>query len=161
MLSEKEQEGLVGMGRTIITENDVRKARDAQRLWAGLDPSVVPPPAPSLDNYTDRLLKYLPAESVALYLTLQGIVLSSFEGWWLIALLWFAFGIGSIGTLLYLWRGQQVTKIMQLAISTAAFVVWVLTLGGPFATLSWYKPAIGSILLLIFTFFVPLIKPDV
>src|SRR5215203_1462542 len=37
-------------------------------------PGSAPPPTP--DDYTDRLLKYIPAESVALYLTLQGIILS-------------------------------------------------------------------------------------
>jgi hypothetical protein len=51
-----------------------------------------------VDNYTARLLKYIPAESVALYLTLQGIVLSSVEGRALDTWLWFAFGIGIIGT---------------------------------------------------------------
>jgi hypothetical protein len=56
-------------------------------------------PAPrTADNYTDRLLKYIPAESVALYLTLQGIVLSRPEAPALNAWLWFAFAIGIIGT---------------------------------------------------------------
>ena len=80
----------------------------------------------------DRLLKYIPAESVALYLTLQGIVLSSVEGPALNTWLWFAFGIRIIGTPLYLWRVQQVSERMQLAVSTTAFGVWVFALGGAF-----------------------------
>ena len=118
-------------------------------------------PAGAADNYTDRLLKYIPAESVALYLTLQGIVLSSVEAPALKAWLWFAFAIGIIGTPLYLWRIQQVSKKMQLAVSTAAFGVWVFALGGAFASMSWYEPFIGSLALVVFTFFVPLISPDV
>jgi hypothetical protein len=118
-------------------------------------------PWQGVDNYTDRLLKYIPAESVALYLTLQGIVLSGVEGpaqkFWL----WIIFGIGVFGTSLYLWRIQQVSKRMQLAVSTAAFGVWVFALGGAFASLSWYEPFIGSLALVVFTFFVPLISPDV
>jgi hypothetical protein len=114
-----------------------------------------------VDGYTDRLLKYIPAESVALYLTLQGIVLSSVEAQALTTWLWFAFVIGCIGTPLYLWRIQQVSKRIQLAVSTAAFGVWVFALGGAFASLSLYEPFLGSVVLVIFTFFVPLISPDV
>lgn len=85
------------------------------------------------DTYTDRLLKLIPAESVALYLTLQGIVSSSVEGRALDSWLLAAFCIGIGGTRLYLWRVQQVTKNVQLAVSTAAFGVWVFVLGGAFA----------------------------
>ena len=232
MLSEKEQEVQVGMGRTITTENDVVRisATAVRKLSAtsnipGADPGAVrrvledlpgepdlPPEeeeepeggaggeepekedperqreeeeesrletvarvtSPSaeevlaraalsqrVDNYWDKLLKYVPAESVALYLTLQGIVLSSVEGRALTTWLWIAFGIGIIGTPLYLWRIQQVSKRMQLAVSTAAFGVWVFALGGAFASLSWYEPFVGSVMLVVFTFFVPLISPDV
>jgi len=135
-----------------------------------------PPPAPAspyeppplmeealsqtTDYYTDILLKYIPAESVALYLTLQGMVLSSVEAPALNAWLWVAFGIGIIGTPLYLWRIQQVSKRMQLAVSTVAFGVWVFALGGAFAALSWYEPFLGSVMLVVFTFFAPLISPD-
>ena len=94
-------------------------------------------------------------------MTLQGIVLSSVEGQALYTWLWFAFGIGIICTPLYLWRVQQVSKRVQLAVSTAAFGVWVFALGGAFASLSWYEPFLGSMMLVVFTFFVPLISPDV
>jgi hypothetical protein len=50
---------------------------------------------------------------------------------------------------------------VQLALSTAAFGVWVFALGGAFASLPWYEPFIGSLALVIFTFFAPLISPDV
>src|SRR5215211_7658915 len=150
MLSEREQEGQVGMGRTIITWKDVMDAGPVQNYVTQLDVSTresirealerlrepenedelerlrrdwpPPPPAPlpappspmeealsqTPDYYTDRLLKYIPTESVALYLTLQGIVLSSVEAPALNAWLWVALGIGIIGTPLYLWRIQQV-----------------------------------------------------
>ena len=142
------------MGRTIITEKTVSGFRANFRELEGK-------PTPEVDNYRDRILKYIPAESVALYLTLQGIVVSSVEGPAQNTWLWFALGIGIIGTPLYLWRGQRVSKRMQLAVSTAAFGVWVFALGGAFASLSWYEPFIGSLSLVIFTFFAPLISPDV
>jgi hypothetical protein len=57
---------------------------------------------------------------------------------------------------------MKITKVgdlLQLGISTIAFVVWVFALGGPFATVSWYQPIYGALLLPIFTFFVPMILP--
>jgi len=123
-----------------------------------------PPPAipPTIDTYTDKLLKLIPAESVALYLTLQGIILSgAAESTNLDTWLWFILIVGLIGTALYQWRILKIVKVAQLTVSTAAFGVWVFALGGAFATLSWYEPFIGSLVLVIFTFFAPLINPDV
>jgi len=117
--------------------------------------------SPRVDDYTNRLLKYIPAESVALYLTLQGIILSGANASRSIAWLWVVLSIGIIGTPLYLWRITKVSKAVQLAVSTAAFIVWVFALGGAFSSLSWYEPFIGSLALVIFTFFAPLISPDV
>jgi len=97
---------------------------------------------------------------VALYLTLQGIILSGVEGPSLNPWLWIIFGIGLIGTPMYLWRVVKVGKKAQLVVSTAAFGVWVFALGGAFASLSWYEPFIGSLALVVFTFFAPLISPD-
>jgi hypothetical protein len=54
-----------------------------------------------------------------------------------------------------------VSKSVQLAVSTFAFGVWVFALGGAFTSLSWYEPFLGSVMLVLFTFFVPLISPDV
>jgi hypothetical protein len=54
------------------------------------------------DDYTSRLLKYIPAESVALYLTLQGIVLSGLGDQSTYTWLWIIFGVGLIGTPMYL-----------------------------------------------------------
>src|SRR5215211_819868 len=123
-------------------------------------PVSAPPQTP--DDYVDRLLKYIPAESVALYLTLQGIILSgTAEASNLNAWLWFILGVGLIGTAVYQWRVLKIGKVVQLALSTAAFGVWVFALGGAFASLPWYEPLIGSLALVIFTFFAPLISPDV
>lgn len=123
---------------------------------------ATPPPTASQapDDYVDRLLKYIPAESVALYLTLQGIILSGAEGPSLDQWLWIIFAIGLVGTPMYLWRVVKVGKKGQLVVSTAAFGVWVFALGGAFASMSWYEPFIGSLALVVFTFFVPLISPD-
>jgi len=115
-----------------------------------------PPPARP-DDYTARLLKYIPSEVVALYLMLDGIVRSSNV---IGAVHWGVFLILFVLTPLYLWRVQQVKKTLQLVISALAFLVWVFAIGGPFALLSWYKPLYGALVLPLYTFSVPIVDPD-
>ena len=109
----------------------------------------------SPDDYKDKLVKYIPAEAVAAYLTLDGIIRSSATGNSIRTGLWVAFVIGLIGTPLYLWRLQGVTSPLQLSISTLSFAIWVFALGGAFALYSWYHPWIASVLLVAYTFLVP------
>ena len=66
------------------------------------------------------------------------------------------FGIGIIGTVLYLLRVAKVNDWSQITVSTIAFVVWVFALGGPFSHCAWYQPAYGALILPIYTFFVPI-----
>lgn len=108
------------------------------------------------DDYTSRLLKYIPAEVITLYLTLTSILRSSMDTGQ--ALEWFAFAIGTIATPLYLWRLQKVHKVVQLTLSTGAFIVWAFALGGPFANVSWYAPVYGGILLSVYTFLIPILE---
>jgi hypothetical protein len=164
------------MGRTIITEKDVQKTigpfaepflkkgvAHNHKAISMLIEAAIPAPRPEVDDYASKLLKYIPVEAVAAYLTLDGILRSfrderSVEGWF-----WVAFGVGLVGTPLYLWRLAKVTKKLQLLISTVAFAVWVFSLGGPFACSfeSWYKPFYGTIVLVIYTFLVsPFVKPE-
>ena len=109
------------------------------------------------DSYTDRLTKYIPAEVVALYLTIDALVRSSPH--FPVALYWAVFLFCLFGTYLYLWRIEKVRKKLQLHISGSAFVVWVFAIGGPFAHLGWYDPIYAGILLPMFTFSVALIEP--
>jgi hypothetical protein len=108
------------------------------------------------DDYKDRLLKHIPAEAVAVYLTLDGIIRSSAEGNQLEVALWIAFGLGLVGTPLYLWRLQGVARSLQLVVSTLSFAIWVFALGGPYAQYNWYEPWIASVVLVGFTFVIPL-----
>ncbi len=109
------------------------------------------------DDYIDRLMKLIPADTVALYLSLDGIVRSGLKGdpalstW-----MWALFVVVTVGNVLY-WRKTGVTDVVQYVVLTLAFVVWVFTIGGPFHDLPWYKPFMGSVLLGLFTFFAPLL----
>jgi hypothetical protein len=118
------------------------------------------------DNYSDRLVKYLPAESVAFYAGIDKLVASHFgidstvasttpapAG----ALLWAAlfFVIGLVGTPIYLYRRRLPNQpwVMNVVIATVAFPLWAYTLGGSlFVIIGWYSVFVAGLLAPIFTF---------
>lgn len=109
------------------------------------------------DDYKDKLIKHIPAEAIAVYLTLQGIIASDASPAETTAWLWVVFAIGLAGTPLYLWRLQDVTSAPQLTVSTLSFAIWVYGLGGAFARYSWYESWTASVVLIAFTFMVPVV----
>jgi len=104
------------------------------------------------DNYYSRLIKLIPAEVIAFYLALDGIVSTMPQKE---TLLWVAFGLALIGGWFYLGRLANVTRIPQRLLTLFALVIWVYVFGGPFTTLSWYDVNYGKFVLVVFTFFVP------
>jgi hypothetical protein len=160
------------MPREIITEQDIEAdALASSADTATLEDHDVPVPlgladtgtprkkyVPNVpDGYVDRLVKYIPSEVVAVYLSLDAICRSadSTEIW----IRWSVLGFALLATPLYLWRVAGVRKQVQLCVSSAAFLVWAFALGGPFIQLSWYKPIYGAVLLPAFTFVAPLLAP--
>jgi hypothetical protein len=119
-------------------------------------PSPPPPPEKS-DSYSDRLLKYIPPEVIALYLTLVGIVSASANND-TNALRWGVLGFCLVGTPLYLWRVAKVRKALQLIISTVGFAVWAFSLGQPFSSYGWYQPIYSALLLPAYTFLIPIVE---
>jgi hypothetical protein len=113
------------------------------------------------DDYKARILKYIPAEVIALYLTFDALLrpvgghaLSQQRTF----IYWLAFLFGLLVTPLYLWRIQKVSKITQLIISTVAFTVWVYALGGPFQTRASYDPLYGALALPAYTFLIAIFE---
>jgi|LakMenE01Jun11ns_1017448.scaffolds.fasta_scaffold9929177_2 hypothetical protein len=113
------------------------------------------------DDYTERLIKYIPSEAIALYLTLDPLVRPSLgssatgnEG-----IHWLIFIACACLTWFYLYRVLNVRKHVQLMISVGAFLVWVFAIGGPFVYLGWYKPLYGGIILPLYTAFIPTVEP--
>jgi len=106
------------------------------------------------------LLKYVPAEVVVVYVFVEGLIRNAPADVPRDKVLWGVFLFLLVGTWFYLVRVQHVSKKEQLLISTLAFAVWVFSLGGPFASLSWYKPFYGSLLLPLYTFGISAIKAE-
>jgi magnesium-transporting ATPase (P-type) len=78
-------------------------------------------------------------------------------------ILWIAFVIGIIFTVIWTWKqttepGKPVAKT-QIMISVGAFIVLVFALGEPFAGLSWYDPGYGSLSLIFYALLVGIIRP--
>jgi len=126
---------------------------------------LTPPTAPASqtaaapDDYLSRLIKYIPAEVVAVYLAMQAIVSSATDapGW----LIWAVFGGLLVLTPLYLRRVARVDKWVQISLSALAFVVWVFALpDGPFTSFDWYNPVYPALALIFATFVFPIIEPN-
>jgi hypothetical protein len=73
-------------------------------------------------------------------------------------LLWIVFGILVIINPLYLYYVTQVKKPGQIVFSSFAFVLWVMVIGGTFTSILGFPAEfIGSVLLVIYTLFIPFV----
>ena len=142
------------MNREIVT------AKDLQRMNQPGSEARVPAGTATRDGYFDRLFKYIPAELVAGYIFVLGVVNQLTDAGEIRIFQWLLFIVFCILTPLYLWRVQKVLKVQQHIISILSFIVWVFALGGPFALSEWYNPAYGAILLPVFTLVVAIIEAE-
>ncbi len=107
--------------------------------------------------YLDRLFKMIPGEVISLYLVGSGFIPQEqaigLAIWAIICL------AGVIIVRAYGTADQKNNKPPQwgpVAISSVAFVIWVYSLGGPFAAFGLSAPWIGSLMILVWTFFLPI-----
>lgn len=106
--------------------------------------------------YLERLMKLIPAEVVGLYLVGAGFVPESaplgLVAWSVVCLLAVVV-VRAVGT------SDPDDGVgpqwVPVALSTVAFVLWLYSLGGPFAAYGLAVPWVGSLLVLGFSFFVP------
>jgi hypothetical protein len=117
------------------------------------DAKVLPSEA---NNYKDRLLKLIPSEIIAAYITLHGLILgikNPNED----KLLWIVIAILFVLTPIYLYKVSMVTKKRQIFISTFGFLVWVFTTNPPDINI-WDIPTefLGSLVFILYTLFIPL-----
>lgn len=159
------------MRRTIVNPDEVasesaREVAPAGRRRRGPEAPAAEAPARRAtavaaaqdepDRFNDRVLKYIPAEVITIYLTADGLARAKSLP---PAVSWIVFVLGLLGTVLYLRYGAGVGKPLQLAVSATIFVVWSLAIGGPFVHIHGYDTAYGAIALPFFTFLAGLVKP--
>jgi hypothetical protein len=158
------------MGRAIVTQADVRAARDRKAAKKGgttLGPTDVEakaaPTEEKADGYLDRLVKYIPADVIAFYLAVQAGVaqLDSLAQKRITAWIVFLFFLGATAVWL---RKQGVARTAQIVVSMLAFAVWAFaTSGGPLSgTDAGAKIAAqyGPIIVPMFTFAAAIVEPE-
>lgn len=139
------------MGRRVVTAKDAAAGGGADVARAGAKVEI--------DDYMTKLAKYIPGEIIAAYVAIDGIIKSAtkFSG----GVYWIVFLALLVLTPLYIWRvttePPKKAAISQIVVSTIAFFVWVFALGGPFASLGWYLPVYGAVLLVIYTAAIPVV----
>lgn len=106
------------------------------------------------DSYRERLIKYVPVETIALFIVLYGITyyLYGTESWYPIVARWILI-LGFLGTVLYLWKVENITDVVQLGISAIGFLIWVCALGViTVTTLPFYNAIVAGLLLFAYVF---------
>lgn len=124
------------------------------------------------DNYLDRLIKYIPAESIAVYVLVDRLVGSyygltgftppptigtAFYAWSI-----FIFALGLIGTPVYLRRQRAPGQpwVLHAVLSTIAFACWAYTIGGTIFVLSRvYSMLAAGVVAPVFTYVAGFFEP--
>jgi hypothetical protein len=119
---------------------------------------TAPAPPETVNDYKDRLVKLIPTEIITAYVTLKGLIIGPDVPGNKTLLLWIVFGILVILNPLYLYYITNVKKAGQIVFSSFAFVLWVMVIGGTFGSvLGFPAEYIGSILLVVYTLFIPFV----
>lgn len=147
------------MGRRVIPATYTSPTTQSEIKERGLFPPSATANAVDSDDYASRLVKYVPAEIVTLFVTLNSMVTTNAaeEPW----LQWAVFGILLVITPIYTNHLTKAANMppayKQIIIATLSFIFWVFAIGGPFVQMFWYKSIYGTILLPIYTFVVPML----
>lgn len=113
-----------------------------------------PPPGDTLKDYLERLIKLIPGEVVGIYLIGVGSIPADngpvLATWAAICLALVVF-VRVYGT----WEPRVGPQKLAVAVAAVSFVIWVYTMGGPFAVYGLQVQYVGSLLTLVWTFLVP------
>lgn len=135
-----------------------RITRPEQRTKDLARAAAPPPPADQdFKFYLERLLKMIPGEVIGLYLIGQGLIPA---GQAVVMAVWAAVCLAGVVAVRAYGTADPEQDASpdwtHVAISCVAFLIWVYTLGGPFEVWGVSVPYIGSLLVLAWTFFVPI-----
>ena len=151
------------MGRRILTGS--LNARRVGVGQGGIPPNVTVNGAiEGRDDFLGRVVKYIPAEIIGLYLSARGFASQdSSDSVRVVAVIAI---LAWILVPVYFWvattRNQQKPLLIQILLATIAFPVWVFAIGGPpVSAIGWYQhhQSISSIVLIFVTFVFGLISP--
>jgi hypothetical protein len=108
--------------------------------------------------YLDRLLKMIPGEVISLYLVGMGFIPPDEQ---VAMIVWCLVCLAAVFVVQIYGTSDTDARLPPqwgaIFIAAVAFVIWVYSLGGPFAAFGIHKPWVGSLLVLGWTFFVPIL----
>lgn len=113
-----------------------------------------PPPGDTLKDYLERLLKLIPGEVVGIYLIGVGSIpatLGSVLAIWAVICFGLVIFVRVYGT----WEPHVGPQKIAVLVAAVSFVIWVYTMGGPFAAYGLQVQYVGSLAVLVWTFIVP------
>lgn len=135
----------------------VRPGTVRRKAVAGAPLAAAGQAGSELQDYLDRLMKMIPGEVVGLYLVGSGIIPA---GQSVSLLIWTILCLaGVIALRAYGTADPAANKTpdwIHVGISSIAFLIWVYSIGGVFEAYGAAVPYIGSLLVLAWTFFVPI-----
>jgi hypothetical protein len=114
------------------------------------------------DDYVDRVVKYVPADVVAVWIFSSASIEAAADINRSL-ILWLVFAALLLITPLWVLRQASLPKtppaVVQALLSTCSFAVWVFALGGPFALMNFYSPVYGAVLIAVYSLAVGLVVP--
>jgi hypothetical protein len=140
-----------GMGNTDVAPNTSTSTIQAR----------ISQPA-SADTYIDRLVKYLPADVIVIWI----LILNSSKSMsisQLPILLWFIVIVFLVLTFLWIIRTTsepgKPPAVAQASLSTLGMLIIMVAIGPPFDTIPGYMPLYGQLFLITYTLITPLFIP--
>lgn len=107
--------------------------------------------------FQDKVVKLIPTEIVGAYLVVLSIIAPTPDSAHSVKAysLTFAFFFLLVLTPIYLWRVSGVVNVVQLAVSTVSYVVWIYTLSYPFQYWGLYYAEVGAVALVLWSLITP------
>ena len=143
--------------RSVFTKEDLEK-RKRQAGATALKEGDIPS---NTDDHLAQVAKFIPAEVLTFYVAAFGLFTLAKEGTPVETLAWITFAIAFFATIIYTYFVGKKDKVPGVEAKTifavVGFLIWAYTLGGPFAYQSWYYSLYGSLGLLVFLLFAPVI----
>lgn len=141
------------MERTIRTQRNLPESDGIEPASAGTASIRLPVKA---DSYQAQFLKLIPVEVISAYITIEGLltgsILPSAEPTLYRGLLWGVFAVLAVLNPLYLRHVSKVNDERQVRLSAGAFLIYVVSLGGPFL----YVGLDGSVVRLLGSILIPI-----
>jgi hypothetical protein len=116
----------------------------------------------TVDDFLGRLVKYIPAELVGLYIAARGVIPKTEEP----VVFWTVAAVTWIFVPIYFWfvttRDSQKPLKVQILLATIAFPIWVFAIGGPpVESWPWYvaHQYLASVVLMFATVAFGLVQP--